>query len=305
MSIGVDDEGAGSDAGGAASVESGGRFGELRRRAESANKRLHHRLETQARLQFPVAVLARYTARQGVLLASATAFRLFLWLVPLALLIAGVLAALAVGHEIDLRSAVKTAGITGAASQHVVSALRDGNRSWVAAVAFGLVLFVWATRALTRTLAIVSAHAWQEPLPKRRAGNVLRTTLLLDAVWIVVLAGSAGSWELQKFGVGGAVLAVIGHGLLAAGAWFAISRRLPNRAASWLDLIPGSLLFGYSFAVLNEVSRLYIPSRVQASSELYGSLGLAVTMLAWLLILGQITVLSAITNSVWAERRLA
>jgi hypothetical protein len=62
--------------------------------ADEAMQRLRGNLRTRARLGLPLAVLDRYAARQGVLLASATAFRLFLWLVPLALLIAGILAAL-------------------------------------------------------------------------------------------------------------------------------------------------------------------------------------------------------------------
>jgi uncharacterized BrkB/YihY/UPF0761 family membrane protein len=36
---------------------------------------------------------------------------------------------------------------------------------------------------------------------------------------------------------------------------------------------------------------------------LYGSLGLAVAMLAWLLIIGQLIVACAVVNSVWTEYR--
>jgi uncharacterized BrkB/YihY/UPF0761 family membrane protein len=288
----------------AESGEPVGRIERWRLRAENAAERYRARAQVQPLLGLPLTVMARYSARQGILLASATAFRLFLWLLPLALLLAGLLAGFSVGHQDDLRSAAKTAGVTGAASHQAVTALTDGHRSWVTAVIFGAALFVWTTLSLVRTLRIVNAHIWQADLPSRRRTRSPRIALLFDGVFLLVLAGSAGSWALQKYGVWGVFLAVLAHGLLAGFAWMLISRWLPNRASSWIDLLPGSLLFGYAFAILNMASRLYLPSRVESSSELYGSLGVAAAMLAWLLILGQVAVIASVVNSVWTDYRL-
>jgi membrane protein len=52
------------------------------------------RAQRQPLLGLSLTFVARYTARQGMLLSSASAFRLFLWLLPLALLTAGILAGL-------------------------------------------------------------------------------------------------------------------------------------------------------------------------------------------------------------------
>ena len=72
--------------------EQPGRIDRWRARAADAGNRYQERAQTQPLLGLPLAFLAQYAARQGVLLASAAAFRLFLWLLPLALLVAGVLA---------------------------------------------------------------------------------------------------------------------------------------------------------------------------------------------------------------------
>ena len=67
--------------------------------------------------------------------------------------------------------------------------------------------------------------------------------------------------------------------------------------------LPGCLLFGFGLAVLHAVSRIYIPRRVQHSSELYGNLGVAAVILTWLLLFGQLVVAAALSNAVWSEYR--
>jgi len=282
-------------------TEPGGRIGRLRARAERAGDRYQQLAQTHPILGLPLAFLARYTSRQGILLASAVAFRLFLWLMPLALLLAGVLAAFATGDDGDVRSAAKTAGITGAASQEVVTALHDGHRSWWVAVLIGSLLFLWTTRTLLRTLTIVNAHAWQAPLPKRRQRDVLTTTLIFAGAWLVVAAVAAAITRIDGLLPGGLLLGVALQGAAVAGTWLLVCQRLPDRRTSWIDLLPGCLLFGFGLAILHLVSRIYIPPRLAHSSELYGSLGIAAVILAWLLIVGQVIVSAALINSVWAE----
>jgi membrane protein len=280
-----------------------GRVARWRARAERTGDRYQRMAQTRPLFGLPLAFLARYTSRQGMLLASASAFRLFLWLMPLSLLLAGTLAAFATVDYDDIRSAAKAAGITGAASQEVANSLRDGHRSWWTAVLVGGLLFLWTTRTLMRNLTVVNAHAWQVPLPKRRQKYVLATTLLFAAGWVVAFAVAAVITRLDHLLPGGAVLGIVLQGLVVAGVWMAICLRLPDSRDSWIDLIPGCLLFGFALAILHLVSRVYIPRRLEHSSQLYGSLGVAAVILAWLLIIGQVIVSAALINSVWSEYR--
>jgi uncharacterized BrkB/YihY/UPF0761 family membrane protein len=282
-----------------------GRVVRWRARADAAADRYLQRAQEQPLLGLPLAFIARYTARQGMLLASAAAFRLFLWLLPLALVAAGVLSAVAKDNVNTLESASKRAGITGAASQQVVTALREGHRSWWIAVIVGAVLFLWATRTLMRNLATVNAHVWGVPVPRRSQKEVLVTTLLAASGWIIVFAVAGAVAQLDDVVIGGVVIAILVQAMATCIVWLAICLRLPDRRRDWLDLLPGSIALAAAVSVLNAFSRVYLPSRFQKSSQLYGSLGVAAVMLAWLLIIGQLIVGSALINVVWSDYRAA
>ncbi|HEY2281800.1 MAG TPA: YhjD/YihY/BrkB family envelope integrity protein [Streptosporangiaceae bacterium] len=280
-----------------------GRLARLRARAERASSQYQRRSQTQPLLGLPVTFVARYTVRQGVLLASALAFRLFLWLMPLALLFAGILAALAQDHAGSLETAAKEAGVAGAASHQAVAALQSGHKSWLAAVLIGGFLLLWTTRTLMRNLALVSAHAWQTPNHRPRQKELLVTTLVFAGSAVALLAVAALITRLDRLFPGELLLAIIVESVAAAAVWLVVSLRLPDDRADWTDLLPGCLLVGVGLAVLHAVSAVYLPAKLAKSSALYGTLGIAGVILAWLLLVGQVIICGALVNSVWAEYR--
>ena len=280
-----------------------GRAARLRLRAEQASERYRQHAQTRPLLGLPLSFAAQYVARQGMLLASAIAFRLFLWLLPLALVVAGILAGFASGGSASLESASKSAGLTGAASQQVVTALREANRSWVIAVITGLVLFLWTTRTLMRTLTVANAHAWRASVPKARQKDVLITTLVFAAACVALFACTAGLQKLVDAFSGGIVVGFLGQGLVVSSFWLLVESRLPDRRRSWRDLIPGALIFGFGLSVLSVVGRIYLPPRFAHSSAVYGSLGIASVMLIWMLLVAQLVVSAAFINSVWTDYR--
>jgi uncharacterized BrkB/YihY/UPF0761 family membrane protein len=279
-----------------------GRIARWRTRAEAAADHYQRRAQTRPLLGLPLAFLARYTARQGILLASATAFRLFLWLLPLALIGAGLLAGVAGDHEGSVESASKVAGVTGAASREVITALRDGHRSWWVAVALGVVLLLWTTRTLIRNLVVVNAHLWAVPVPRARQKDLVVTVLYFAGGWLVIVVANTLLARLRDLPAG-VILALLGQTILGAVGWLILIRRLPDRRRDGVDLLPGAVLFGFGLAVLNLVSQVYLPARFASSSRLYGSLGIAGVILAWMLIIGQLVVSSILVNVVWAEYR--
>lgn len=280
-----------------------GWFSQVRERADRAADRYQQLAQSRPLLGLPLAFAARYTGRQGILLASAVAFRLFLWLAPLALLLAGILAAYATGGDRDVDAAVRAAGITGAARTQAVTALHEGHRSWWYAVVIGAVLLLWGTRTLVKCLTLVNAHAWDAPLRKRSRRDQVKLVLIVVGGWGMVMIVAAAISRLDGALPGGVLLPFLIQVLVVAGAWLLVSMQLPDRRASWIELIPGSALFGLAITVLHTVSRLYLPYRFERSSRLYGSLGLATVMLAWLLVIGQVIVSAALINAVWAQYR--
>ncbi|SDJ41855.1 Uncharacterized membrane protein, BrkB/YihY/UPF0761 family (not an RNase) [Frankineae bacterium MT45] len=272
-----------------------------RARGEDAADRYQQRAVEQPVLGLPLVFLSRYTARQGMLLASAVAFRLFLWLLPLSLLTAGILAGIAAHRQNDVESAARHAGLTGAASQQAITAIQGGGRSWWVAVVIGLVLLIWTTRTLIRNLVVVNAHIWSTPLRKRKQKEQLITVIYFIVGWIVVFVGIIGVAKAKDYIPGGFVVVGLVQACVLGGAWLLVTSQLPDRRSSWKALLPGCVLFGVAFAALHAISRVYLPNKIHSASELYGSLGIAGTMLAWLLIIGQVIVFASLANVVWAD----
>lgn len=279
------------------------RIARLRARAERATDYYQRLAQTRPVVGLPAASFTRYAARQGFLLASAFAFRMFLWLLPLALLLTGIFAGLFGDQPERLDQAIKAAGVTGAASREVVTSLQQGHRSWWIAVLVGALLLLWTTRALMTNLRMVSAHAWQVPLPKQRFNEMLVSSVVFAFGTVALLGVVMLSSHMAGWFPGGLLVTTIVESLLTAAAWTAMSLRLPDRRNHWTDLIPGCLLVGIGLAVMHTISRTYLPDRVARSSQLYGALGVSGVILAWLLLIGHLVVGGAIVNSVWSEYR--
>ena len=181
--------------------------------------------------------------------------------------------------------------------------MRDGHRSWLLAVITGAVLFLWTTRTLMRNLTVVNAHAWRADLPKASQKNVLINTLMFGGIWVLVFAFTAVLHKIVRAVPGGVVLGFLGQAVVVSGVWFMLIKRFPDRRRSWIDLVPGALLFGFGLSLLNVVGRIYLPPRFAHSSQVYGSLGIASVMLFWMLLIGQLVVSCALVNSVWRDYR--
>jgi uncharacterized BrkB/YihY/UPF0761 family membrane protein len=251
----------------------------------------------------PLEMAALYVARQGMLLASAVAFRTFLWLLPLALLVSGLVAGLSRAIPGAADDAVAVTGVTSTLRQQITVALEESTRSWWVAVLVGLVLSLWTTRTLMRNLVIVNAHVWDARVPRRSQREVLGATLVFGAAWLGIFLGAALVTSLDNLLPGGILLSFVCQAGISGAGWVLITLHLPDRRRSWLDLVPGGLLFGVGLATLHVISRVYLPARIEHSSALYGSLGVAGAVLVWLLVAGQLIVGCAILNRVWLRHQ--
>jgi len=286
---------------------SSGRLARLRSRGEDTATRYARKyMELSRRLpavKVPLEMAALYVARQGMLLASAVAFRTFLWLLPLALLVSGLVAGLSRAIPGAAEDAVAATGVTSTLRQQITVALEESTRSWWVAVLVGLVLSLWTTRTLMRNLLIVNAHVWDAQVPRRTQREVLRATLVFGAAWLGIFLGAALVVRLDNLLPGGILLSFVSQAAISGAGWVLITLHLPDRRRSWTDLLPGGLLFGVGLATLHVVSRVYLPAKIEHSSALYGSLGVAGAVLVWLLVAGHLIVGCAVLNRVWLRHQ--
>ena len=109
------------------------------------------------------------------------------------------------------------------------------------------------------------------------------------AAGLVVAAGVVNTARVRHPGPGLLlwVLLVAVYGAV----WLAASSALPHPPQVPLrGLVPGAILFAVGTEALHLLTVVWYGSKLEHSSELYGGLGAAVVLLAWLYLLGRLAI---------------
>ncbi len=233
----------------------------------------------------------------GGLLAGALAYRLFVLLLPTALLFVSGLGLYADAADKSTSEAAREAGLHGLIASQVASASAS-NAGWLV---FLLIVpaVLYATVTLYRALAIVHGIVWQG------SGRGARATprgiaMLFGALLLVIAAAQIVGWIRRHDQLGG-LTALLVYLVLAGGAWLLVSLHLPHRDVAWHALLPGAALVGVGLLFVN-VFNVYVTTRlVEGRADTYGALGIATALLLSLVIVGRLMVLSAELNALLAR----
>lgn len=180
----------------------------------------------------------------------------------------------------------------------------------VLAVVLGSLTALWSGLGVVRTAQFAFDSVWEVPYHER-PGLVQQS---LRSVWVLATIGvglvlttlisgfvvsSANGVSLGALGrVGGYVLSAA----LDVGIFLAAFRILTSRAESMREVLPGALLSGLAFFVLQQVSALIISHYLQKAQSTYGHFATIITILWWFYLQAQITLLGAQLNVVLKER---
>lgn len=237
----------------------------------------------------------------GGIMAGALAYRLFIWLLPLALVAVAGLGIAADAAGATPREAADSMGLAGLVSSSVAGAARSSAR-WYALLV-GIPVLLVATRSVLRTLLVSFRLVWTElrsSVPRPTATVTLQlAAVLLGFVACSALAGAARGAS----GLIGllAILAIpIPYGLL----WLLASARLPHGGVPWQGLVPGAILFGVGVELLHLVTVYGLAPAAQTKQGTYGSLGIAAALLLGLFFLSRLIVATAVVNATLWERRV-
>jgi uncharacterized BrkB/YihY/UPF0761 family membrane protein len=281
-----------------------GRVTSMRRSVEAVRTTALTRLEELRRrtvlADVPVRVFERDQAAGGALLAGALAFRVFLLLLPLALV---VVAGLGFASSTDATApgtVARDLGVTGLAASSIRNAGHEatGGR-WVLLV-IGLFFLALAARNGARVLRIAHAFVWREPVERVRTkaddalGFLIATVALLSAASLVA--------AVRHWSNAGGLVAILLMVAVYFGVWLALSARLPHRDTPVRALIPGAIVVAVGLEALHVFTAYWLPTRVEHSSHLYGALGVAAALLVYLLIIGRLVLTGAGLNAVLWER---
>ena len=153
------------------------------RRAEA--ERLAERAQDERRRHSSVDAIFEMVDRDsevgGGIIAGALAYRLFIWLLPLALVVVAGLGIAADANSESPEAAAKSLGVEGLVSSSIANAADSPNR-WYALL-IGVPVLIWVTRSVLRALIAAHRLIWTDdrsraPKPKLVASLRLLALLL-------------------------------------------------------------------------------------------------------------------------------
>jgi uncharacterized BrkB/YihY/UPF0761 family membrane protein len=275
-----------------------GRLARWTQRARIVRERTEAARTRHASVDLGFALVERDSGIGGGLLAGALAYRLFVLLLPTALLLVSGLGLYADSVDESTTQVARKAGLHGLIGSQV-AATASGRAGWIVFILM-VPAVLYATAKLYRALAIVHAIAWHG------SGRGTRVTprglgLLAAALATTILAAEIAGWARRQDQLGG-LGALLVYILLMGGAWLVVSMQLPHRDSRWPALLPGALLFGVGLLFVN-VFNVYVTTRlVEDRANTYGALGIAAALLLSLVLVGRVMVVSAELNAAIDER---
>ena len=255
----------------------------------------------------PIAEVGWLAARRdaavgGTVLAGALAYRIFIWLLPLALVV--VLGLGLVAGSAEAAANLRDAGVTGVLAKSVSAAAED-TKGWalVTGLVVGLVVLVYQSYALLRAVRAVTALAWR--IPVSPPAKPVRTTLLFMG-WMLAFTVTSSSITalrtnlVQPF----ELLATAGSYVVLPAFWVVISWwLLPHAVVHWTHLIPGALVVGTAMTLISLFNALFLFPWLARQEETYGVLGVAAGLLFSFFLIGRAVELAAALNAVLNEQR--
>jgi uncharacterized BrkB/YihY/UPF0761 family membrane protein len=282
--------------------QAGGRIASARHRAEVASAAARVKIE-EARVRFPLVqrafdVIDRDAERLGGLLGGALAYRLFLWLLPFALLVVGLLGAVTSIDDGTPAEVTDDFGLGGTLAEAVADGARD--RGWWIAIVVGLFGTLWAGVGAEKAIRI--SHAWAWGVPREKASSPVRATLGFNGIVLALIVVTMVAARLREADQGAGIAATLLVGVLYFVAWMFVQARLPRRRGHWTQMVPGALLVAVGVEVLHLVTVWYLVGRAERAASTYGAIGSALVILLWLYIVARLVVGAAVLNAELARR---
>jgi uncharacterized BrkB/YihY/UPF0761 family membrane protein len=280
-------------------VEPRGWAAAARSRAEQLAARAQAERRRHASVDATFDMVDRDADVAGGIIAGALAYRLFIWLLPFALVLVAGLGIAADSASQSPEDTAEAIGLEMLITNSIAGAAESPNR-WYA-LAVGIPVLLYATSSLLRVLIGAHRLVWTDDrsaVPRPTPGaTLLLLVVLLSFVTVSGLASSIRAWS-EPLGV----LSTAAVALPYAGLWLLASNRLPHRGVAWTALLPGALLFGVGLELLHVVTVYVIEPWAVAKEGTYGALGVAAALLFGLFLLSRLIVAAAIVNATLWER---
>ena len=240
-------------------------------------------------------------------LAALITYYGFLSLFPLLLVLVTVLGIIAGGHPALAKSiehsALSEFPVIGTELGKNIHALhRDG----VISLVIGLAGLIWGSKGAVQTGQQAMADVWNIPTAERpgflpRTGRSLLMLVVL-AVFLVATTAVAGFASFSKTIPGVAIFGSVVVTLLLNVVLYVLAFRiLTPKAVPHRQLLPGAVVGGAAWTVLQYCGTLLVDHELRGSNEVYGMFGIVLGLLAWIYMGSEVTMYAAEVNVVHAR----
>ena len=239
-------------------------------------------------------------------LAALMAYYGFLALFPLLLLVVTVLGFVA-QHNADFQqrlvdSALSEFPVIGDQIGRNVSSLRGTGLGLVVS----LIGLAWGSLGFTQAGQHAMAQVWNVPgvdrpgfFPRLARGVSI---ILVLGVGILATTTFSGVGVFNSTNIALRGLTLLVSALLNVALAAAAFRLLTPRSVPSGDLVPGAVLVGVAWTVLQLIGNYLISRRLQQTSEVYGMFAIVLGLIFWLALISQISLYAAELNVVLARR---
>ena len=255
-------------------------------------------------LAIAIATVKKFGEDQSTGLASQIAFWAFFSIFPLLLVLVTLLG-------FFLPSGTKNDVLGNVAQMFPLidpSTVGSLGGSWLGLIV-GVLTALWSGTGVVRTIQTAFNSVWEVPMKERpklveqvgRSVVVLATLglgILLSTLISGLVTGTANGLHL------GWAAQLLGYVITIAvdvGLFIAAYRILTDRDVSVRDVLPGAVLAGVVFWVLQQLSSFIISSRLQSAGSTYGAFATVIVILWWFYIQGMVSMLGAQLNVVLKE----
>lgn len=252
-------------------------------------------------LAIALQVQQRFGEVNGNNLAAAVTLQAFIAVFPVLVIAVSVAGFVSAGGTDVAGSIVQRLGLSGVARETFVNAVQTAENSRRAGTIVGFVTLFWAALGLVSALQYGYDQVWQvqaRGIKDKAIGLIWFLGFFAVAIASAVL-GAVLRWLpdfMAPLGI------VVGLALnFAVFLWTA--KILPNRDVGWRPLVPGAIFAAIGFEALKLFAAYQVPKAIDSSSQLYGSIGVVLALLGFMLLLGRLLIYSATLNVVLYENR--
>ncbi len=257
-------------------------------------------------LALPFAVIRKFGDDQAGNLAALLAYYGFFSLFPLLLVLVTVL-----GFVLAGRPGLQARILDSALGQFPVIGDQIGRdigsiRGSGVALAIGVLFTLWGGLRVTQQAQNAMNTVWG--VPRSRWPSLWLRLVRSLGVLAVLGLGAIGATLLSGLGTVsgvravGRVLTFAGTLLLNLALFLFAFKVLTSLRVPWRRLLPGTILAGVCWSVLQVVGGYYVTHQLKSASQVYGTLALVIGLLSWLYLGAQLFLYAAELNVVAAKR---